>query len=187
MIERFLQGRKKETLHYAADAPLTTLRDVRVDPETIPQPLQAVFDWLNASQGPNFGDFGRDPHVNDVILEDADTGEPVYLAARILPEDNTVDGVAADLDSRAARFFSDSYGTEAMMEVVLLSDGRETAHALNRRLAAIKEFSQKRCFLSAYSSPNPTGGALQVWEELETLGKAKLRVMPNGQTRYLLL
>lgn len=186
MIEQFTPKRK-EYAEYHDEVPLPTLRDIPVTPTGIPQPLTAVFEYLMASQGSNFTEFGSDPLVKDVVLETTGYGESVYIACRISHDDNAIDGVAANADSLAVRFFTNMSGREEIIEVLLMSEDRESVAALTPRLEAVKEFSQNRFGLSVYSASLTTERAEKKWEELEAAGIARKITMVSGQSRYLLL
>ena len=184
MIDKFPDRSKKQLFHYMASVELASLKDVPVSAQTIPHQLQAAIDTVQASQGPNFGNFGSpEEGERDLLLEDKD--QHVYLAVRML-DDNSVDGLVVDEQSRVVRFFSDTSASETYMGVSLFSEGTESAASLERRLAAIKEFAEKRCALTVYSSSNLSGDQKRIWVELEAQGKAKQRNMPNGDVRYFL-
>jgi len=184
MIEKFPTKPTKEALNYVGTAPLPTLREREIDLQNLPAPIASAIHWLNTSQGP-FDFIETTADTTNVLLENPDAS--VFLAVRVVHEDNSIDGLAADTDSRVARFYSNQLPNESLMEVALLSGGRESADVLLPRLEAIKEFSLNRSFLSVYSQPNPSGEALRVWSELESVGKAKQRLMPNGENRFILL
>lgn len=184
MIEKFTPTPKKETINYVENASLPTLRERPLDYEHLPAPIEGAIQWLNTTQGP-FDFMDATANTNNILLANAD--ESVFLAVRIVLDDNSVDGLAADTESRTARFYSNQLPSESFMEVSLLSDERESAATIGSRLAAIQEFSLNKCVLSVYSQPHLSAHSLRVWSELEAEGKAKRRLMPNGETRFFLL
>ncbi len=184
MSEKISPPQKKEAVHYVETATLPTLRECAIDVHNLPAPLEGAIQWLNTTQGPfDFIDATAD--TANVLL--TNEGESVFLAVRIVHDDNSVDGLAVDTESRTARFYSNQLPSESFMEVSLLSEERETAAILGPRLAAIQEFALNKCVLSVYSQSHLSADSHRVWSELEAEGKAKQRLMPNGETRFFLL
>ncbi len=187
MIER-IKKNKPEEIRYAGNVPLETLRDVPVNPREFPLPLRNAIDHLSASQGPIFSDFGYpDEDITDVMLETTDPSEKLYLAVRILKDNNSVSGLAVNETSQYNEFYTNDSDNETFVEITIPTAGRESVELITRRMDAVNELSKTRCFSTLYSSVNPHHEALQVWRELEAQGKARKRVMQSGETRYFML
>jgi hypothetical protein len=187
MIEKIPSKKKiKDMAIYSPDAPLPSFHELKVDANALPEPIVAAIEHLYGSQGPIFSDFGiPDEDVRDVLLESNDN--ELYLAARVLTEDNWVSGLVVNRDNLYSEFYTNVSENETFIEVSIPTAGREPVESIVLRMDALNEFAKTRCFSTVYSTSNPHHEALEVWKTLEAQGKAHIRSMPGGQTKYFLL
>ncbi len=187
MIEKIPSKKKvKDMAHYVPDAPLPSFHELKADHHAIPEPVAAAIEFLHTGQGPVFSDFGVPADdVRDVMLERNDN--ELYMAVRVIKEDNWVSGLVVNRENLHSEFYTNISDNETFIELSLPTAGRESLESIMPRIEAVNEFAKHRSFSTVYSTSNPHSENLEIWKALEAQGKARSRLMPEGQTKYFLL